>query len=236
MSKFKRSLILVFMLVFVSVAAQTVFGFPIIIDDEPVEINIIVVDDRSLVPVRAFVELLGGEVDWNPDARRVDISKETSNSFLDNILEIVLYIDSNIAFVNGREVVLDVPAMIINGSTMVPLRFVTEALGMNVGFYDGTIFVNRSHIVLTYFMDVVQRGTDATLSILGNSNSRYHIGVEFLTGPSTAIGLGYAYSDTYGAVSWTWRVGSATTPGRWPITITGAPETTPLRVYFEVIE
>lgn len=40
--------------------------------------------------------------------------------------------------VNGKEVKSDVPAVIMNGRTMVPLRFVSEAFGANVGWDDST--------------------------------------------------------------------------------------------------
>ncbi|MDR2166236.1 MAG: copper amine oxidase N-terminal domain-containing protein [Clostridiales bacterium] len=228
MRRFANGLFLALALILTS--AQMVAAFPIELDGVRADINVSVIDNRSLVPMRAFVELLGGAVDWNESARRVEVLKETPAKNL----EIVLYIDNETASVNGREVALDVPATIIDDRTLVPLRFVTEALGMNVDFYDNTIFITRSHIILSHFMPAVARGNDATLSIVGHPNTRYHIGVELLAGPSTAAGLGYADSDAYGAVSWTWRIGPTTTPGFWPITITGANET--LSLYFEVID
>lgn len=45
---------------------------------------------------------------------------------------IVLTIGSTTAIVDGREVELDVPPQIVNGRTLVPLRFVAEALGCRV--------------------------------------------------------------------------------------------------------
>jgi hypothetical protein len=47
---------------------------------------------------------------------------------------IQLTINSKVALVNGKQVTLDVPAQIVKGSTVVPLRFVTEALGCEVGW------------------------------------------------------------------------------------------------------
>lgn len=49
-------------------------------------------------------------------------------------LEIVLIIGRNLALVNGEEVTLDSPALLINDRTMVPLRFVAESLGATVGY------------------------------------------------------------------------------------------------------
>lgn len=47
---------------------------------------------------------------------------------------IVLHIDSPIAFVDGRQVTLDVPPQIVDGRTLVPIRFVAEALNRRVDY------------------------------------------------------------------------------------------------------
>lgn len=44
-----------------------------------------------------------------------------------------MQIGNNVAFVNGQSVSLDVPPQIINGRTLVPIRFVSENLGAEVG-------------------------------------------------------------------------------------------------------
>lgn len=217
-------MVLVAMLVFVP-ATVAKAGFDVTLDNHPIQVVMEVRDGRTLVPVRAFVQdILGGEVDWCGDTRRVDIVHGHN--------ALVLYIDSDIALVNDIEVLLDVPAMIINYATLVPLRFVTEALGMDVGFDDGTIHIASTHIQIINFPYTVPRGTDANLSIIGRPLTYYHLGVEFLAGPSTAAGLGYMLTDEYGNAYWVWRIGSTTTPGNWPITITGGGEIR--REYFEV--
>jgi len=50
---------------------------------------------------------------------------------------IKLQIGNKIAYVDGNQLTLDVPPQIINGRTMVPVRFVSEGLGAEVG-WDGT--------------------------------------------------------------------------------------------------
>ena len=42
---------------------------------------------------------------------------------------IELTVDSKDAYINGKKTELDVPAKVIDGRTMVPIRFVSEALG-----------------------------------------------------------------------------------------------------------
>jgi len=86
---------------------------------------------RTVVPIRAIVEALGGMIDWDPNTRKVTIN------FKDTIIE--LWIDNPKAKVNGKEVWIDsdnhnVKPIIQNGRTMLPLRFVTENLGCSVAW------------------------------------------------------------------------------------------------------
>jgi len=104
----------------------TLDGTPIqFLDAEP-----IIVEDRTLVPFRAIFEALDMDVEWDDD-RRVAIGTR------DN-LTIEIPIDSAIATVNGQIVELDVPAMIHNDRTLVPLRFIAEATGAEVDWNDET--------------------------------------------------------------------------------------------------
>jgi len=45
---------------------------------------------------------------------------------------LLLQIGNHSAVVDGKEVILDVPAAIMNGRTMLPVRFVSEHLGADV--------------------------------------------------------------------------------------------------------
>ena len=49
-------------------------------------------------------------------------------------IEIKITVDNNVAYVNGEEKTIDVPAKIINSKTYAPMRFVAEALGYNVSW------------------------------------------------------------------------------------------------------
>ncbi len=84
---------------------------------------------RTVVPIRAIVEALGGTIEWDGVARKVTIK------FNGNIIE--LWIDNPKARVNGQPKWIDennhdVKPIIVNSRTMLPLRFVTENLGCNV--------------------------------------------------------------------------------------------------------
>ncbi len=82
------------------------------------------VSGRVLVPLRGVLEKMGALVGWIPETKSVVAEKG------DTYIE--LPVGSTTARVNGRKVILDVPATIIGGSTMVPLRFVGEAFGADV--------------------------------------------------------------------------------------------------------
>nr|WP_239565154.1 copper amine oxidase N-terminal domain-containing protein [Brevibacillus fulvus] len=88
----------------------------------PIEIN-----GRTLVPLRAIFEALGAKVDWDEATQTVTATKDNNT--------IKLTIGSKIAYKNGEKIYLDVPAQLLNGdTTMVPIRFVSEALGAKVGW------------------------------------------------------------------------------------------------------
>jgi len=82
------------------------------------------VDGRVLVPLRGVFEQMGAYVQWNPTTR--DVTANRGNS------DVRLHIGDRMATVDGRSVTLDVPAQIINGATMVPIRFLSESLGAEV--------------------------------------------------------------------------------------------------------
>lgn len=83
-----------------------------------------IVNDRVLVPMRAIFEVLGADVQWD-DTTKCATAKKANT-------EIKIIVDNNTAIVNGTKTELDVTAQIINNRTMIPLRFVAEALNANV--------------------------------------------------------------------------------------------------------
>lgn len=86
----------------------------------------IIYEDRTLIPVRAVFEQMGASVSWNNDERSVAVVYRD--------ITIKMTIDSKNATVNGKTFELDVPALILSDRTMIPLRFVGEAIGANVAW------------------------------------------------------------------------------------------------------
>jgi N-acetylmuramoyl-L-alanine amidase len=107
--------------------SQTTTGISVSIDDQPMELDsneVINEEGRLLVPVRWISEALGASVLWDGMARTVTVSKEER--------EVLIPIDDYFVWVNGQEMLLDVPAKIIDEKTMIPLRTVSEALQFQV--------------------------------------------------------------------------------------------------------
>ncbi|MTV49904.1 tetratricopeptide repeat protein [Heliobacillus mobilis] len=94
---------------------------------------------RVLVPMRLAFELFGATVDYDPATKLITGRLGTR--------EVKLTADSATAWVNGQEQLLDVPARIdeASGRTMIPLRFVAEALGAQVVYSPDTqvVDINR---------------------------------------------------------------------------------------------
>lgn len=87
-------------------------------------------NDRTMIPVRAVSESFGCTVVWEPETRSVAISRDGKS--------VSLTIDSLTAQADGAPVQLDAAPCIVNDTTFVPVRFVTEALGYNVSFVPRT--------------------------------------------------------------------------------------------------
>lgn len=88
----------------------------------------VVIDGRTLVPIRAIIEGMGGTVDWDGNSQKV-----TLNYYSDKI---ELNIDKTRAYINGSSKTLDVAPRIINDRTMLPIRFISENFGCDVD-WDG---------------------------------------------------------------------------------------------------
>jgi N-acetylmuramoyl-L-alanine amidase len=83
-----------------------------------------IVNDLTLVPVRIISEELGAEVSWNQEKQQVTIKRDGA------LLQ--LAINNPVASVNGAAFKLETAPVLDSGTTLLPVRFVTENLGMDV--------------------------------------------------------------------------------------------------------
>lgn len=105
--------------VIVEINGQRVY-FP---DQQPVIVN-----DRTLVPVRGVFETLGYAVDWS------DVSSTATLS--NGVYTVRISVGESSFYTNGVSYALDVPAQLINNRTMLPFRAVLESVGCGVD-WDG---------------------------------------------------------------------------------------------------
>ena len=100
-------------------------GEPLVTDTDPY-----IYGERTMVPFRAVGEAVGATVGWD------DAAKMAMYFWRGRVVQVT--IDSENAFVNGTWTVLDEPAQLTNSRTFVPIRFVAESLGCDVGWDEVT--------------------------------------------------------------------------------------------------
>ena len=101
-----------------------------------------IVNDRTMLPARFVAENLGADVSWDGEKELVTIKGKNLKTSED--ITILIYIGSDIAYVNGREVKLDSAAFVENDRTYTPIRFISEELGAGVEWIE-----NEQKVVIT---------------------------------------------------------------------------------------
>lgn len=122
-------------------------GAKINFDVKPVMKN-----NRVMVPYRALLEAMGAKVYWHKSSGTIRSTREGES------IQLTLF--SKTAYVNGKKVSLDVPATIIDGRTLVPLRFISENL-------NGKVYWNSSQQSVTILIDG-QVASDGDIQIFLN--------------------------------------------------------------------
>jgi hypothetical protein len=189
------------------------------------EINPVIVNGVTLVPLRTIFEEQQAVVTWDESAQTITAEKDH--------MKITYRIGSSTADIDGNEIALEVPGQIINGSTLIPLRFVSEALGNNVAWladsetvvistsikkadessleeYDLTdyllIYVDKKHEVVSIYSDI---GIDSDISgwrivsLLGNQEFIIPSGTILKPGEILNIVSGPDAVASEGALVWT---------------------------------
>ena len=113
-------------------------GNNLVFDQSP-----IIENGRTLVPMRTIFESMGATIEWNEETQSV-FGKKGNNNFK-------LQIGNNKAYHNDTEITLDVAPVILNGRTLVPVRFVAESLNAKVDWDE----INNS-VVIVETKDVIE--------------------------------------------------------------------------------
>jgi hypothetical protein len=83
-----------------------------------------IIDGRTMVPVRAIFEAVGANIDFDAETKTITARKGDTT--------VNMTVGANAVTVNNKEVQLDAPAVIVNGRTLAPARFVAETFGYTV--------------------------------------------------------------------------------------------------------
>lgn len=100
----------------------------------PKDMPAVSIDGRTMLPMRQIAQELGCEVVWNEEAQQVYVVNDDYT--------LVFTINKNIGYQNGKEFKMDVPPMIVNDRTMLPVRALATALDLNITWEDATRTVN----------------------------------------------------------------------------------------------
>lgn len=130
--------------------------------------------NRTIVPMRWIGEKLGFVFAWDAENRVV--------AFSGNRVMVTIPIGQKEATVNDKKVLMDTTAVIKDGRTMVPLRFVLENLGLKVEYRDSTKEVN------ILFRNIGE-GSGETDSALGKTVTISEDIVNVRSGPGTSYSI-----------------------------------------------
>lgn len=94
----------------------------------PKDMPAVIIDGRTMLPMRQIAQELGCEVNWNEAAKQIYVMRGSDI--------IVFTVDSKTGYENGKEFTMDVPATIVNDRTMLPVRVLADALHLNIKWND----------------------------------------------------------------------------------------------------
>lgn len=123
-----------------SAAAFAADGITVTLDGKAIDFDVQpqIIDERTMVPLRAIFEALGAEVGWEQETETVTAVKGDTT--------IVMTIGSDVFYVNQKPVELDVAPVIIDERTLVPVRAIAESFGLKVDWNGDaqTVIINSA--------------------------------------------------------------------------------------------
>lgn len=85
---------------------------------------VILKNEHVMIPLRELSEQFGYYVEWNQQLQRIQLSSGETN--------ITLHLNNKQAVINNIQIQMDVEPLLINNTTYIPLRFISESFGYNV--------------------------------------------------------------------------------------------------------
>jgi len=106
----------------------------------------LIVRERTLVPIRAIIESMGGEVGWDGETQEVTL---VAGELAAMDFAVVMTIGKLAITANGEGKTVDVAPQVINERTMLPLRFVSENVGAEIAWIGST-----SEIIVVFYTKI----------------------------------------------------------------------------------
>ncbi|KUG05283.1 hypothetical protein ASZ90_017356 [hydrocarbon metagenome] len=157
----RKTLIVLFtLLICVAFAAPAIAAPTVNLNGQQLSFDVppTIENGRTLVPLRAIFEAMGATVTWDQNTRTATAVKDGTT--------VVLKIGSTTPTINGQVKQLDVPAKIVNGRTLAPLRFIGEAFGGTVEWNQASQLISITAVptsgtpppsdIYVHFIDVGQ--------------------------------------------------------------------------------
>lgn len=142
-----------------------------------------IMQSRTLVPLRGVFEKLGIIVDYNQETQQV-IAKT-------NDKEIIMNIGDYKVLVNGKVTTLDVGTILKNNRTFVPIRFIAEAFGYDVD-WDGlnrrVIIQSNNYVNSDTLTELPKVGSKEDMFALLNYNETMY---NYVLGPQIMLEVGF---------------------------------------------
>jgi len=98
--------------------------------DDPIDVPPQLVNESTMVPIRAISEALGAKVDWNANTKQIIITYSGN--------QVVLQLDNIYAKKNTQTIKMRIAPQEVGGRTLVPIRDVTNLLGHEVLWHPNT--------------------------------------------------------------------------------------------------
>lgn len=116
-----------------------------LIDPNNTQVESIIINGRTLIPLRFFAEKFGFEVEWNENEHMATMVKDD--------IEICLKPDSDVININGMNTQMNSKPLIIQNRLFVPLRDINERFGKKVSYRKGIVSVTDGDTSIEEYSD-----------------------------------------------------------------------------------
>ncbi|MBQ2942149.1 MAG: copper amine oxidase N-terminal domain-containing protein [Clostridia bacterium] len=152
MKLLKMTSLILTMILLISSVSFAADNIKVMLDDEYIKFDVEpqIVDGRTMVPLRAIFEAMGAEIYWDEETKSVTAIREETI--------VIAKIGEKTLHINEDTVKMDVAPLIIEGRTLVPARFISEAFGCDVAWAgeERCVYIRTGFVEYDNNMDVGQ--------------------------------------------------------------------------------